>query len=110
MSRGTIEPDCGEAIKEVVRNPGWMDLSDQTFVLLGATSAMGPFNLLKELGAHIIAIDIDRPHLWKKMIEAIQDSHASITFPLRSKFEGQSGDALYNMCGGNLLTEVNTFC
>ena len=27
-----------------------MDLSGQTFVLLGATSAMGPFHFLKSLG------------------------------------------------------------
>ncbi|EKX48662.1 hypothetical protein GUITHDRAFT_105297, partial [Guillardia theta CCMP2712] len=46
---GTIEPDCGEAIKEVVRNKSWCDLSKEYFVLLGATSAMGPFQLLKEL-------------------------------------------------------------
>lgn len=38
---GTIEPDCGDAIKQVVLNPGWCDLSGQYFVLLGATSAMG---------------------------------------------------------------------
>ena len=61
VKRGTIEPDCGEAIKEVVRHPEWTDLSGKYFVLLGATSAMGPFLLLKELGAHIIAVDIDRP-------------------------------------------------
>ena len=27
VARGTIEPDCGEAIKEVVRHPEWTDLS-----------------------------------------------------------------------------------
>ncbi len=45
----------------MVRHPEWTDLSGKHFVLLGATSAMGPFLLLKELGANIIAVDIDRP-------------------------------------------------
>jgi hypothetical protein len=38
----------------------------QYFVLLGATSAMGPFNLLTQLGAHIIAVDLDRAPIWKR--------------------------------------------
>jgi hypothetical protein len=29
VAYGTIEPDCGEAIKAVVRNPSWCDLSGQ---------------------------------------------------------------------------------
>jgi len=110
VKRGTIEPDCGEALKEVVNNPGYLDLSGETFVLLGATSAMGPFTMLKDLGAHIIAVDIDRPHLWKRMIEAVKDSHASITFPLKQKYEGQSGDDLYNIAGSNLMTETPQIC
>ena len=106
VAHGTIEPDCGEAIKQVVRNPEWADLSGHYFVLLGATSAMGPFLLLKELGAHIIAVDLDRPQIWKRIIETVQDSSATVTFPMRVKFAGQSGDALYKECGCNMMNQV----
>ncbi|KAJ1488137.1 tyrosine phosphatase-like protein, partial [Baffinella frigidus] len=105
VAYGTIEPDCGTAIKEVVDNPKWTDLTGKHFVLLGATSAMGPFNLLKELGAHIIAVDLDRPGIWKKIIESVENSSATVTFPMRQAFSGQTGDALYSVCGANLMTE-----
>ena len=36
--RGIIEPSCGAAIREVQANPKWLDLSDLTFVLLGAAA------------------------------------------------------------------------
>jgi len=103
---GTIEPDCGEAIKDVVRNPAWSDLSGQYFVILGCTSAMGPFLLLKELGANIIAVDLDRPGIWKKIIETVQDSSASVTFPMKAKYANQIGEELYTLCGCNLMTQA----
>ena len=102
---GTIEPDCAAAIKEVVDNPNWTDLSGKHFVLLGATSAMGPFHLLKDLGAHIIAVDLNRPAIWKRIIEAVEDSAATVTFAMREPYSGQTGDALYAACGANLMTE-----
>ena len=89
VAYGTIEPECGEAIKEVVRNPGWCDLSGQYFVLLGATSAMGPLNLLTQLGAHIIAVDLDRPAIWKRIIEQIENSSATVSFALKEPYTGQ---------------------
>ena len=39
------------------------------FVLLGAGSAMGPFEVLMSLGANVVAIDLDRPFIWKRLIE-----------------------------------------
>uniref|UniRef100_A0A6U2CT40 very-long-chain (3R)-3-hydroxyacyl-CoA dehydratase n=1 Tax=Hemiselmis andersenii TaxID=464988 RepID=A0A6U2CT40_HEMAN len=106
VSWGTIEPDCGEAIKDVVKNPLWSDLSGQYFVVLGTTSAMGPFLLLKELGAHIIAVDLDRPVIWKKIIEGVQESSATVTFPMKEKFTNQSGEELYQLAGCNLMTQA----
>jgi hypothetical protein len=108
---GTIEADCGEAIKKVVTNQAsWCDLSGQYFVLLGAGSAMGPFNLLRELGAHIIAVDLDRPFIWKRLIESVQDSSASITFAMKEPFKGQTGDSLYGVCGANIMNDTPDIC
>ena len=52
---GTIEPSCANSLRNVAQDPKLMDLSDRYFVLLGATSAMGPLDLLLKYGANIIA-------------------------------------------------------
>jgi hypothetical protein len=105
--RGTIEKDCADAIAAVVQNPQWSDLSGQTFVILGASSAMGPFHVLKELGANIVALDIDRPQIWKRLIDEVYyNSHATITFPMSEPYTGQTGKDLYTKCGANIIRET----
>lgn len=105
--RGTIEKDCADAIAKVVQNPEWLDLSGQTFVILGASSAMGPFHVLKELGAHIVAVDIDRPEVWKRLIDEVYyNSHASISFPMTVPYTGQTGEPLYKACGANIIRDT----
>eukprot|EP00288_Rhodomonas_lens_P018100 CAMPEP_0177706440 /NCGR_PEP_ID=MMETSP0484_2-20121128/9227_1 /TAXON_ID=354590 /ORGANISM="Rhodomonas lens, Strain RHODO" /LENGTH=770 /DNA_ID=CAMNT_0019217903 /DNA_START=71 /DNA_END=2383 /DNA_ORIENTATION=+ len=110
VEHGTIEPDCGDAIKKVVQNPQFCDLRNEYFVLLGTTSAMGPFLVLKELGANIIAIDLDRPMIWKKIIETVNDSCATVTFPIKEPYKGQSGEELYQIAGCNLMNDVPYIC
>lgn len=84
VRKGVIEFSCGEALLKVARTGEWLDLSDKYFVLLGATSAMGPLPLLLSLGANIIAIDIPRPFIWKKLLSMTEASSGSITFPVSS--------------------------
>ena len=104
---GTIEADCGEALKDVVKNPGWLDMKEHVFVLLGATSAMGPFQVLKGLGAHIVAVDLAQPRLWKRLIEEVQyNSHATLSFPMAVPYTGQQGDELYRHCGADLVANT----
>merc|ERR1719491_2889421 len=73
---GTIEPSAGEAIINVVKHPEWVNvgLKDRYFVLLGAGSAMGPFLVLMALGANVIAVDLDRPQIWKRLISIAKKS------------------------------------
>jgi hypothetical protein len=106
---GTVEPDCAQAIKDVVHNKEWMDLRGHTFVLIGAGSAMGPFPKLMELGATVVAIDIpgqwgERPAaMWKRMIEVAEASPGKLVFPLsKPQAECGEGDSLYRECGCNL--------
>ena len=45
----------------------WCDLSDTYFVLFGATSAMGPFFKLMDLGANVVLFELNRPHFsWQQ--------------------------------------------
>lgn len=107
MNYGTIEVTAGEAIKNCVDNPGYLDLSDQYFVLLGAGSAMGPFLVLMALGANVIACDLDRAGIWKRLITIAKNSPGSITFPMKVEQSScKSDDELYAASGCNLFTDT----
>jgi len=106
---GTIEPSAGEAIINVVNNPEWVnvDLKDRYFVLLGAGSAMGPFLVLMALGANVIAVDLDRPQIWKRLISIAKKSSGSITFPLKKEQSSyKSEEEMYSGAGCNLFTHT----
>mmetsp|Transcript_17654 Transcript_17654/g.32501 ORF Transcript_17654/g.32501 Transcript_17654/m.32501 type:complete len:737 (+) Transcript_17654:103-2313(+) len=104
VKRGTIEPSAAEAIKTVIDNPKWVDLSDRYFVLLGATSAMGPLDLLLACGANIIGIDLDRPFIWEKLINKARKSPGTLTFPMKKPQSECKTDAeLFEAAGSNLL-------
>jgi hypothetical protein len=107
VSYGTIEPSAGEAICNCIDNPGYMDLSDRYFVLLGAGSAMGPFVVLMALGANVVAIDLDRPGIWKRLIDIARSSSGSITFPMRVEQDScDNDDELFAASGSNLFTQT----
>ncbi|GMI41891.1 hypothetical protein TeGR_g11210, partial [Tetraparma gracilis] len=104
---GTIERSAGDAICGCVDNPKRMDLSDKYFVMLGAGSAMGPFKVLMSLGANVVAIDLDRPGIWKNLIATARASPGSITFPMKvPQADAKTEDELYAQSGCNLFTET----
>jgi len=97
VNYGVIEESCRDAIQACIDNPEWFDLSDYTFVLLGAGSAMGPLPLLLSLGANIIAVDIDRPRGWQYMIDLANKSTGTFTFPIkRSKLKAEKPDETWS--------------
>lgn len=113
VSYGTIEPSAGEAIKNCVDNPDWFGakaLAGQYFVLLGAGSAMGPFLVLMALGANVVAVDLDRAPIWKRLITIARNSATggSITFPLTVPQEECKDDdeKLFAKAGSNLFTQT----
>lgn len=105
---GTIEESAAEAIRQCVKNSNeWLDLSDHTFILLGATSAMGPLLFLLSHGANIIALDINFPHVWKRLIGLAKNSCGSLTFPYHSDKEiDPNSEEMFNHAGANLLTDT----
>ena len=104
---GTIEPSVTEAIKYLLDNPNVTDLSDKYFVLLGAASAMGPFELLISLGANIIAVDINRPAIWKRLISRTRRSSGTLYFPIKKPTNSPTGKAkISQFAGCNLFNEV----
>ena len=103
---GTIEESARDAIEKVATNSKWADLSDTYFVLLGAGSAMGPYIQLMNLGANVIAIDLDRPMIWKRLISIAKESCGTLTFPLKKPQSECKGDELYENAGSNLITQT----
>lgn len=109
VSYGTIEPSAGEAIKDASKNEQWRDLSEEYFVLLGAGSAMGPLKLLLDLGANIVAIDLDRPKIWERLLSLAENSCGTMTFPLKAGKQQSSLNSKEELCaaaGSNLLTQT----
>jgi len=124
---GVIEFSCGAAMMQAVKNKEWLDLSDQYFVLLGASSAMGPLLLLLSLGANVIAVDIgSRPggggRPWNGplpgnrdgLIKAAKDSCGTLTFPLPEDMDDKAvsdiasefrEQEIFDKAGCNLLTQ-----
>jgi hypothetical protein len=80
---GTIEKSAADAIGMVAQHPEWANLSNRTFVLLGALAEMGPLRVLLSLGANVIAVDLDRPGIWERLIGIAKDSCGTLTFPTR---------------------------
>ena len=104
---GTIEPSAGDAIKNCVDHPEWLGLSNHYFVLLGAGSAMGPFLVLMALGANVVAIDLDRPAIWKRLIGIAKKSSGTLTFPMKAdQKKCATDDSLYEASGCNLFTQT----
>ena len=104
---GTIEKSAGDAIISCVDHPEYLDLSDRYFVLLGAGSAMGPFLVLMALGANVIAVDLDRDFIWRRLIKIARQSSGTITFPLRKpQDQCSTEDELLKNAGCNLFTHT----
>jgi hypothetical protein len=80
---GVLEPDAAQSIIGVVQNKSWSDFSSRVFVMLGAGAAMGPFLTLMAMGANVVAIDIDIPAVWERLLTVAQNSAGTFTFPLK---------------------------
>jgi len=81
VARGAVEPSCGAALHRVLDEPGWLDLSDRAFALLGAGAEMGPLGALSRWGAHVVAVDVPRPQVWERIMKTARSGAGSLTVP-----------------------------
>eukprot|EP00966_Prymnesium_polylepis_P112222 2596192-Prymnesium_polylepis.1 len=79
---GCLEPAAEAAIAGAATNAGWLDLSGRCFVVLGATSALGPLHTLLECGATVIAVARKKPANWAELIAAARASAGTLVLPL----------------------------
>ncbi|KAJ9464614.1 Very-long-chain (3R)-3-hydroxyacyl-CoA dehydratase hpo-8 [Diplonema papillatum] len=106
VRQGVIELSCGASLEKTMKHAEWLDLSDRYFVLFGAASAMGPYLQLMDMGANVIALDLDRPGIWKYLIEKARTSAGTLIFPTSKDPSGKSDDQLAEIAGCNLLTKT----
>ena len=85
---GFMERDAAEAVKwtSALFAPGGgaaERLKRTHFVMIGAGSAMGPFKKLMELGAHVVALDVNFPTFspWPRLLDTVSASPGRVTFP-----------------------------
>lgn len=109
VSKGIIEASAGAAICNCVDHPEWIHkLKEHYFCLLGAGSAMGPFLVLMALGANVVAIDLDRPKIWQRLLDITKKSSGTLTFPLKEKVDCSTCKTCNITClaGCNLFTQT----
>jgi hypothetical protein len=104
-AKGTIEPSCNQAVREVMANPEWLDLSDLDVVVLGAASEMGPLQTFLGWGAHVIAVDLPRPGLWERVIEVALEGAGRLSIPVRAGSKTDIG-MIAEVAGADLMTEA----
>ncbi len=97
---GLFEASFGKAIRNVATQDQWADLTSQMFVLMGAGSEIAPFKTLLDLGATVIAIDLDCPDIWKRLIRTARKSRGKLIFPIREPFTADLSDEKLSQIAG----------
>jgi len=104
---GVVEPGFAEAIGLVARNPDWLELSDQTVVVLGAGSEMGPLFSLLRWGGRVVGVDLPRPEVWTRLIESARRTGGSLEIPVPLDCPASATDAeLAASAGVNLISST----
>ena len=82
VGAGSLEPSAAEKVREVMSSPDWLDLSGQKVVVLGAGAEMGPLRALLSWGAEVVGVDLPRPDIWKRVLDAAAGSAGTLHLPV----------------------------
>ena len=88
---------AGESVREaLVHEYEWRDLRGKVFVLIGATSEMGPTDCLLRCGATVVALarpaSKRNPEKWARLISRADESPGTLLYPMTGAVPG--ADAL----------------
>ncbi|MFL6139204.1 MAG: hypothetical protein ACJ74O_15575 [Frankiaceae bacterium] len=101
---GVLEPSCAQAVRLVADNPDWLDLSDLTFVLLGAAAEVGPLLPLCRWGARVVALDVRDAAVTSRIVSAARQGSGRLLLPARERVDDDAD--LVGAAGIDLLTEL----
>ncbi|MFF5173604.1 hypothetical protein ACFY3U_13290 [Micromonospora sp. NPDC000089] len=91
VAAGVVEPSCAEAVSAVQANPDWLDLRDQRVVVLGAGAEMGPLPSVLRWGGEVVAVDLPRPELWRRVLRIAHRYGGRLHLPVRPGAAGSAG-------------------
>ena len=82
VAQGVVEPGFAAAVGLVAQHPEWLDTSDVTVAVLGAGAEMGPAFSLLRWGGRVLAVDLPRPEVWRRLIAQTRGSAGSLEVPV----------------------------
>ncbi|MCZ3388506.1 MAG: hypothetical protein LH645_05165 [Actinomycetia bacterium] len=104
---GTAEPSAVAALRMVDEHSEWLDLRGQTIVVMGAGAEMGPYEALLAWGAHVVAIDLQNPATWQRLVDIARRSPGRLTLPTRQSLGVTPTDSQIAMAAGaDVITEA----
>jgi len=106
VAEGIVEPGFAHAIHDVLDHPEWLDLDGTTVVVLGAGAEMGPLRSLLRWGAHVVAVDLPRPDVHRRLIDIARSSAGSLTLPVPFGTAIGSDDEIAAVAGVDLVRRM----
>ncbi|MBY8875784.1 hypothetical protein K7640_28555 [Micromonospora sp. PLK6-60] len=103
VDAGVIEPSCAQAVRAVQANPDWLDLRDQRIVVLGAGAEMGPLPSVLRWGGEVVAVDLPRPEIWRRLLRTAHRYGGRLHLPVRPGTPTDDDAALAAGAGADLL-------
>ncbi|EKX53071.1 hypothetical protein GUITHDRAFT_46452, partial [Guillardia theta CCMP2712] len=101
---GCIEADAAQALKESIDSVNKIDLSRHCFILLGATSELGPLKTLMRHGGTAIGVSRNSPSRWRNLLDVVKQGSGQIIFPMNK--EARDEEQKCEAAGCDLLVET----
>lgn len=89
VRRGIAEPSLVGALRAVVDEPSWLDLTGRTFAVLGAGAEMGPTAHLLAWGADVAAVDVPSTPVWDRLTALAEAGSGRLLVPVGA--DGRDG-------------------
>lgn len=107
---GNMHPSAATSVRAALANEQWLDLKNETFVLIGATSEMGPLQFLLERGATVVALarnNPKKPERWLRIMSMAKDTCGKLLFPLSEEQDGNMPlEDLAQRAGADVLVQT----
>ncbi len=106
QNRGIVEESHAAAVERVIDHANWLD-ELPAFVLMGAGAEIGPYQTLLDMGATVVAVDLNRPEIWERLIHTARQSAGTLIFPLQAaQMDDMTDSNLAGLAGANLITDA----
>ena len=114
VAGGIMERDAADAINWTAdfvsdATHAAAELSKTHFIMIGAGSAMGPFKRLLDLGAHIVALDVNfGGNPWRRLLDTAKKSAGRVTFPIIAPLAPSAAnnvEALIRLAGCSVIEQ-----